>query len=114
LASLERAREEEGLDLDLVVMEGDGTEIEIVKAMEALHELGVDRVLVEGGSRIIWEFVQNGLFDRFTIYFGAMFIGGSGPTIMGGEGAMDPIGIRIVRKEHTTDGGTLVELERSQ
>lgn len=105
---MEKAIEEEGVDLELLKLEGNGTELDLREVMDHLFKMGISGLLVEGGSTIIWDLVRIGLFDRFTIYFGPMMVGGSGPSIMGGIGAMSPIPVRIEKIEDTPDGGFLV------
>jgi 2,5-diamino-6-(ribosylamino)-4(3H)-pyrimidinone 5'-phosphate reductase len=107
---LENIVEKEDLDLEVIVVESENDRIDMEMAMEALFELGVEKILVEGGSRMIWEFVSKRMFDRFTIYIGPMLLGGSGPTIMGGPGFEDgPAGIQLQKLQGTPDGGILVE-----
>ncbi|MGA1794129.1 MAG: RibD family protein [Thermoplasmatota archaeon] len=108
--TLLRTADKEGLDLEVVRMSGNDTRIDLQEALGALLERGVRKVLVEGGSETISEFVRCALFDRFTIYFGPIMIGGNGPTIMGGFGLPDsPLGMHIEKVEKTPDGGLLVE-----
>lgn len=109
--SLKSVREEEGLDLEIVQLGSRGGKLDLEEAMEALYDLEVTGILVEGGSRTIWEFVELGLFDKFTIYYGPMLIGGSGPSIIGGMGFMEsPTSIKIEKIKRTPDGGILVEM----
>jgi 2,5-diamino-6-(ribosylamino)-4(3H)-pyrimidinone 5'-phosphate reductase len=52
-----------------------------------LEERGVRRLLVEGGSEVIWSFLRSRLADEVYIFIGSMVIGGdSAPTPAGGEG----------------------------
>jgi riboflavin biosynthesis pyrimidine reductase len=102
--------EEEGLDLEILRINGTGHEMDLFEVMGQLRDLGITKLLVEGGSMIIYELVKNGLFDRFTIYFGPMLIGGSGPAIMGGDGLLSPFPVDLRRIEPTPDGGFLIEM----
>lgn len=61
--------------------------VNLNKLMEILHEKGIKKLLVEGGSTIIWEFLKNKLVDEMSIFFSPLIIGGNAPSIAGGEGA---------------------------
>jgi riboflavin-specific deaminase-like protein len=111
LGELKRARDNENLDLEILELGVKGGSIDPREILKALHDLDVTGILVEGGSQIIWEFVELGLFDRFTIYYGPMLIGGKGPTVMGGMGFMEaPTPIKLNKLEPTPDGGIVVEI----
>ena len=61
--------------------------LDLQKVLEKLHNMGIRRLLVEGGGTIIWSFLKNGLFDEFWIYISPVVIGGKhSPTIANGEG----------------------------
>jgi riboflavin-specific deaminase-like protein len=102
--------EEDGVKLEIIQMKGRGTNLDLNEVLEHIYKIGITKLLVEGGSSIISEFVENELFDRFTVYFGPILIGGSGPTIMGGKGSMSPIQIRCENITKTPEGGFLVEM----
>ena len=63
-----------------------GSRVNIKKLMKLLHERGIKRLLVEGGSTVIWEFLRHGLFDELHVYIAPLIIGGDAPTMAGGEG----------------------------
>jgi len=47
--------------------------------------------MVEGGSRILGSVARRGLFDRWTIYYAPVVIGGTtAPPIVEGEESMGP------------------------
>lgn len=55
-----------------------------------LDKQGIKTLLVEGGERILWSFLRDGLADELTVFVGSMIIGGKGsPTLAGGEGFSD-------------------------
>ncbi|UCG70427.1 MAG: 2,5-diamino-6-(ribosylamino)-4(3H)-pyrimidinone 5'-phosphate reductase [Thermoplasmata archaeon] len=55
---------------------------------DILDERGIKTLLVEGGERVIWSFLKEGLADEFYIFVGSMVIGGeNSPTPAGGDGA---------------------------
>jgi 2,5-diamino-6-(ribosylamino)-4(3H)-pyrimidinone 5'-phosphate reductase len=108
---LSEVREKEGLDLEIVKVGQKGPRLYIPDVLSELLERDVKAVLVEGGSETIWSFFELGLFDRFTIYFGPMMMGGNGPSILGGPGfSGDPSPIMIKDMVRTPEGGFLVDI----
>ncbi len=69
-----------------VIKCGEGDRVDIEKLMEILYERGIKKLLVEGGSTVIWEFLNRGLFDELNVYIAPFVIGGNAPTMAGGEG----------------------------
>lgn len=61
--------------------------IDLNELMKILYKKGIRKLLVEGGSTVIWEFLKNGIVDEMFIYFSPIIIGGDAPTIAGGDGA---------------------------
>ena len=65
-------------------------DIDLEELKSTLEERGVRRMLVEGGSKVIWSFLRSRLADEVNIFIGSMVIGGdSSPTPAGGHGAED-------------------------
>jgi len=63
-------------------------EIDLKKLMIALEERGIRTLLVEGGSKVIWSFLESRIADEVSIFVGSMIIGGEeAPTPAGGFGA---------------------------
>ncbi|MDO5845438.1 MAG: 2,5-diamino-6-(ribosylamino)-4(3H)-pyrimidinone 5'-phosphate reductase [Methanocorpusculum sp.] len=61
--------------------------VDLALMLDELAKLGVKQLMVEGGARILWSFMSQGLFDEIRIYVGAMIIGGrDAPTFADGEG----------------------------
>jgi len=61
--------------------------IDMEKALEKLYEIGVKKVLVEGGGELIWSLVRKDLVDEFRVtYTGYVFGGREAVSIVGGEG----------------------------
>jgi len=76
-----------------------GTPFDLVRAMEALSELGIENVLVEGGGATIASFFEHGLVDRYTVFVGAMIIGGrDSPTPADGDGWIAGKGVPLKLK----------------
>ena len=97
-----------------VVPCGTDDKIDLKDALATMHEKGIRKLMVEGGSEVIWSFIRQGLFDRLTIYVGSMIIGGrTSPTPAGGEGAArfeDITPLRLLRTRRM-GGGVLLEYE---
>jgi len=61
-----------------------------------LFALDVMGVLLEGGSRLNWAFVEGGLVDRVAIFIAPILVGGtSAPTAVGGHGFPLPEALRL-------------------
>ena len=52
--------------------------------MKELERRKVKRLMVEGGGRVIWSFLKEGLFDELNVFVGSLVIGG-GPTLADGS-----------------------------
>ncbi|HJJ42479.1 MAG TPA: 2,5-diamino-6-(ribosylamino)-4(3H)-pyrimidinone 5'-phosphate reductase [Methanocorpusculum sp.] len=64
--------------------------VDIESVLDKLGELGVEKLMVEGGASILWSFLSRRLFDELRIYIGALIIGGkSAPTLADGDGFTD-------------------------
>ncbi len=62
--------------------------VDLAALFTRLPELGIGRVLVEGGARILASVARAGLFDRWTIYYAPRFIGGlTAPPMLAGPEA---------------------------
>jgi 2,5-diamino-6-(ribosylamino)-4(3H)-pyrimidinone 5'-phosphate reductase len=71
-----------------VVAFGHGDLVDVTRLMGHLHDMGVGRLMVEGGGETIWSFFSSGLVDELSVFVGPMVIGGdSAPTIADGVGA---------------------------
>jgi len=59
--------------------------INLKQLLDILLKKNIQKLMVEGGGTVIWNFLEKGLVDDFFIYIGPMTIGGKNtPTI--GEG----------------------------
>jgi len=65
--------------------------VDLEKLFRTLRDHGFERLMVEGGSRILASVARGSLFDRWTVYYASVVIGGTtAPPIVGGEEAMGP------------------------
>ena len=70
----------------LVIRAGEDT-VDLDRVLDTLGELGVRKLMVEGGSTLLWSFTSQQLFDEIRIYVGALIIGGEdAPTFVDGTG----------------------------
>ena len=78
---------------EVVAFESDGAGgVELPGVLTDLGKRDVQGLLVEGGARIAWSFVRDGLVDRVVCYVAPKFVGGTlAPGALGGEG-FAPIG----------------------
>jgi riboflavin-specific deaminase-like protein len=110
LEELEEAVIDEDLDVEILMLEGKEGRIDPEELLIELKDMGIDSILVEGGSSIIRQFVVKGLFDRFTVYYGPMVIGGNGPSIV--DSVEAPISLKVISSKRLGEG-ILMELGRA-
>ncbi len=61
------------------------TRVDLPRLFATLLDLGVRRLMVEGGAEILASVLRGGLFDRFTVYYAPVVIGGaSAPALVSG------------------------------
>jgi 2,5-diamino-6-(ribosylamino)-4(3H)-pyrimidinone 5'-phosphate reductase len=72
--------------LATVIVAGD-EEVDLPLLMERLHDLGIGRLVVEGGGTLIASLFAHGLVDEFYTFVGDLVIGGAGaPSPVDGRG----------------------------
>lgn len=89
-------------------------DIDLRKLLKELQKRGVKTLLVEGGSRVIWSFLESRLADEVNIFIGSMVIGGDeSPTPAGGPGAPDEKSIvgLVLKSVRALGNGVLVTYE---
>lgn len=63
------------------------TKVDLNLVLGKLGEMGVQKLMVEGGATLLWSFTSQNLFDEIRIYVGALIIGGAdAPTFVDGCG----------------------------
>jgi 2,5-diamino-6-(ribosylamino)-4(3H)-pyrimidinone 5'-phosphate reductase len=61
--------------------------IDLHQMLEILYNRGIKKLMVEGGSTVIWNFLKQGLVDDLFAFIGPMIIGGKyTPSMADGEG----------------------------
>lgn len=89
-----------------------GPRVDLEKALHTLHELGVKRLMVEGGGTLNFELLRLGLVDELTMYIAPKIFGGaSAPTLAAGAGVerSEAIPLRLVESEVHEDGGVVLK-----
>lgn len=89
-------------------------DVDLRRLMRLLGRKGIESLLVEGGSKVIWSFLESKIADDVNIFIGSMVIGGErSPTPAGGEGAPDERSIVTLRLKslRAMGDGVLVRYE---
>jgi len=67
------------------------TRVDLGRLFTALAERGVRKLMVEGGAEVLSSVLRGGLFDRFTVYYAPVVIGGaSAPPVVSGPETEGP------------------------
>lgn len=85
--------------------------VDLMKMMGTLSEIGVDRLMVEGGGTINFELMKLGLVDELMIYIAPLIFGGDhAPTPASGLGLTreSAIALTLTNVETHEDGGILL------
>ena len=89
----------------------DAQQVNLERALNTLKNLGIDRLMVEGGATLNFELMRLGLVDEVTAYVAPMIFGGeSAPTMAAGAGVerSAAIPMKLVSAEAWEDGGVLL------
>lgn len=57
--------------------------VDLAQALSQLVNLGVERLMIEGGSQIATAFIKAGLIDRIEWFRGSMIMGGDAKSVFG-------------------------------
>ena len=81
--------------------------VDLKELLEYLYSRGVERVMVEGGGKLISSLVSEGLVNEMRIYYAPMIIGGSdSPTVCNGKSRI--VRCRIVKIERIGEGFAVI------
>ena len=86
--------------------------VDLLRALKTLKELGINRLMVEGGGTLNIELLRLGLVDELTAYIAPLVFGGeSAPTLAAGPGLVRSaaIPLKLVNVESWEDGGVLLK-----
>lgn len=89
----------------------DSEKVNVPKALETLKQIGVERLMVEGGGTLNFELLQLGLVDEVTVYVAPLIFGGAtAPTLAAGPGLerSKALPLQRVSAETWEDGGVLL------
>lgn len=65
--------------------------VDLAQLFAHLHSSGIRKLMVEGGAEVLSSVLRGGLFDRLTIYYAPVIIGGSSaPPIVSGSETPSP------------------------
>jgi 2,5-diamino-6-(ribosylamino)-4(3H)-pyrimidinone 5'-phosphate reductase len=90
----------------------DAEKVNLIRALETLKEIGVERLMVEGGATLNFELLRLGLVDEVMIYIAPMIFGGANaPTLAAGAGfeRNEAILMKLINVEQWEDGGVLLK-----
>ena len=95
-----------------------GYRVDLAQALRTLNELGVKRLMVEGGATLNFELLRLGLVDEVQAYVAPMIFGGeSAPTLAAGAGLerSAAVPLKLTDVEKWEDGGVVLKysIERS-
>jgi 2,5-diamino-6-(ribosylamino)-4(3H)-pyrimidinone 5'-phosphate reductase len=89
----------------------DSEKVNLHHALETLKQIGIQRLMVEGGASLNFELLRLGLVDEVTAYVAPMIFGGANaPTLAGGPGLerSEAIPLKLASAEAWEDGGVLL------
>jgi 2,5-diamino-6-(ribosylamino)-4(3H)-pyrimidinone 5'-phosphate reductase len=89
----------------------DAPRVDLARMMFLLKQIGVERLMVEGGGTMNFELMRLGLVDELMIYIAPMVFGGAGaPTLADGIGVArsTAIALTLLNVEPWEDGGMVV------
>jgi len=91
-----------------------GERVDLEQMLQTLKELGINRLMVEGGATLNFELLRLGLVDEVLPYMAPMIFGGaSAPTMAAGSGfeRSAALPLKLVHVEKWDDGGVLVKYQ---
>jgi len=85
--------------------------VDLILMMHTLQELGIKRLMVEGGATLNFELIKLGLVDEISAYVAPMIFGGAtAPTPAAGSGVERDVAVKLklISTESWNDGGVLL------
>jgi 2,5-diamino-6-(ribosylamino)-4(3H)-pyrimidinone 5'-phosphate reductase len=89
----------------------EGERVDLKQMMHTLSELGIKRLMVEGGATLNFELLKLGLVDEISAYVAPMIFGGEkAPTLAAGLGLerSEAVHLKLLNVEQWDDGGVLL------
>lgn len=82
--------------------------VDLVRLFAVLYDLGIRKLMVEGGAEILSSVLRAGLFDRFSIYYAPVVVGGAtAPSVVSGpetHGPDDVTALELIGLERLGSG----------
>jgi len=95
-----------------IILCGEGEKVDLTILFKALKEMGIEKVLVEGGGNINWSVISQGLFDELQVTMGPFIVGGRDAiTLVEGDGVEkmhEGIRVRLHKVEQLGDEVILI------
>lgn len=85
--------------------------VDLAASLAALAEMGVERLMVEGGGTLAAGLLEAGLVDELQLAIAPLLFGGAGaPTPVGGDGwpRGEAIGLQLLESRTSADGDVVV------
>ena len=92
----------------------DAEKVNLERALATLKELGIERLMVEGGGTLNFELMRLGLVDEVTAFVAPMIFGGeAAPTMAAGSGLerSAAIPLQLIEVEKWEDGCVLLKYQ---
>ncbi|MFW9819201.1 MAG: dihydrofolate reductase family protein, partial [Candidatus Thorarchaeota archaeon] len=74
-ASSERIKDFESRSVKIIKTSGN-KKVDILQVMPKLYNIGIHKILLEGGGTLNWSFIKNGLIDEIRLTIAPWMIGG--------------------------------------
>ena len=90
----------------------DQEKVDLPRALATLQELGIRRLMVEGGATLNFELLRLGLVDEISAFIAPMIFGGaSAPTMAAGSGVerSAAIPLQLLHVKGQEDGGVILQ-----
>jgi 2,5-diamino-6-(ribosylamino)-4(3H)-pyrimidinone 5'-phosphate reductase len=89
----------------------EGERVDLQEMLHTLSEMGIERLMVEGGATLNFELIKLGLVDELSAFVAPMIFGGeTAPTLAAGSGVerSEAVPLKLIHVENWDDGGVLL------
>jgi 2,5-diamino-6-(ribosylamino)-4(3H)-pyrimidinone 5'-phosphate reductase len=85
------------------------SKVDLEQLMEDLSQMGIEKLMVEGGANLNWSLLRAGLVDELYTYIGGMLIGGErAPSLVDGDGfSRDYPKLKLISLQPMDEGALL-------